>query len=44
MAFGCFAVSGPHEEVRTIATGSTDRAANMRAFAAGALELLASVL
>jgi nicotinamide-nucleotide amidase len=40
----CIAVSGPREEVRTIATGSTDRAANMRRFAAAALGLLECVL
>jgi len=36
----CFAVSGPVELTRTIETGSTDRVANMRIFAATALELL----
>jgi len=36
----CVAVSGPVEAVLTIETGSTDRAANMEAFAAAALELL----
>lgn len=36
----CVAVSGPVEAVLTIETGSTDRAANMRAFAAAALDLL----
>jgi nicotinamide-nucleotide amidase len=40
----CFALSGPHEEVLTIETGLTDRAANMRAFAAAGLGLLESVL
>ncbi|MCX7585508.1 CinA family protein [Phenylobacterium sp. 58.2.17] len=37
----CVAVSGPVEFVATIETGSSDRAANMEAFAAAALELLA---
>ena len=36
----CLAVSGPTEVVRTIETGSSDRAANMRAFALAALALL----
>jgi competence/damage-inducible protein CinA C-terminal domain len=36
----CVAVSGPIEFVTTIETGSDDRAANMEAFAAAALELL----
>lgn len=36
----CIAVSGPIEFVTTIETGSADRAANMEAFAAAALELL----
>ena len=36
----CVAVSGPVEHVITIETGSDDRSANMRAFAAAALELL----
>jgi PncC family amidohydrolase len=40
----CIAVSGPCDEVRTIATGSMDRAANMRAFAAAGLGLLETVL
>ena len=40
----CFAVSGPREEVLTINTGLTDRAANMRAFAAGGLEVLENAL
>lgn len=40
----CLAVSGPIERVVTIETGSNDRAANMQAFAAAALELLAEVL
>ncbi|WP_334165093.1 CinA family protein [Phenylobacterium sp.] len=37
----CVAVSGPVELVLTVETGSDDRSANMRAFAAAALELLA---
>ncbi|MFN3582299.1 CinA family protein [Phenylobacterium sp.] len=36
----CVAVSGPVEAVLTIETGEADRSANMRAFAAAALELL----
>jgi PncC family amidohydrolase len=40
----CFAVSGPGEAVLTIETASGDRALNMRAFAAGGLELLERVL
>ena len=36
----CLAVSGPVEAVRTIETRSSDRAANMRAFALAALMLL----
>lgn len=40
----CVAVSGPVEAVLTIETGSEDRAANMRAFAAAALELLKRAL
>lgn len=36
----CIAVSGPVEAAMTIETGSDDRAANMRAFAAAALEML----
>jgi PncC family amidohydrolase len=36
----CVAVSGPFEHAMTIETGEADRAANMRAFAAAALELL----
>lgn len=38
----CIAVSGPVETVITVGTGSTDREANMRAFARRALELLES--
>jgi PncC family amidohydrolase len=36
----CIAVSGPVEMALTIETGETDRAANMTAFAAAALDLL----
>jgi PncC family amidohydrolase len=36
----CLAISGPVELVRTIETGSSDRIANMRVFAASALGLL----
>jgi PncC family amidohydrolase len=36
----CIAVTGPVEMVRTIETGSPDRVANMRVFAAAALTLL----
>ena len=40
----CIAASGPHADVRTIATGSIDRTANMSAFAAAGLGLLETVL
>jgi nicotinamide-nucleotide amidase len=40
----CVAVSGPREAVLTIETGSDDRSANMRAFAAACLELFRRVL
>jgi len=40
----CVAVSGPVEAVITIETGEGDRAANMQAFAAAALELLKRAL
>lgn len=40
----CVAISGPVETVLTIETGSSDRSANMRAFAAGAMELLRRAL
>ncbi len=40
----CLAVSGPAERTRTLETGSTDRLANMYAFTAAALELLAGSL
>ena len=36
----CVAIAGATEAALTIETGDTDRAKNMRAFAAGALELL----
>ena len=36
----CVAISGPVETVITLETGSTDRRANMEAFAAAALDLL----
>jgi PncC family amidohydrolase len=40
----CVAISGPVEAALTVETGSTDRAANMEAFAAAALELLKRAL
>jgi len=40
----CIGLDGPTPHVRTIETGTSDRAANMRAFAAAALELLDSAL
>ena len=40
----CVAVAGPVETVLTIETGESDRGANMRAFAAGAMELLRRAL
>jgi len=40
----CLAVSGPVERALTLETGDTDRVANMRAFSAAALDLLAQVL
>jgi len=40
----CLAISGPVEMAITLETASADRAANMEAFAARALELLASAL
>jgi len=40
----CVAISGPVEAVLTIETGSPDRAANMEAFAAAALDLLRRAL
>lgn len=36
----CLAISGPVEKVITVETGSTDRVANMRAFALALLQLL----
>jgi PncC family amidohydrolase len=40
----CIALAGPQEKVITLETGSDDRVANMRAFAAAALNLLAEAL
>lgn len=40
----CIAIDGPVCRVRTIETGSTDRAANMRVFAAGLFALLEEAL
>jgi PncC family amidohydrolase len=40
----CMAVSGPVERTFTLRTGSADRQANMRAFAARALTLLAEAI
>ncbi|WP_426955854.1 CinA family protein [Muricoccus radiodurans] len=40
----CLAVAGPVERVRTVATGSADRAGNMRAFALALLDLLAQAV
>ena len=40
----CIAVSGATEKVITVETGSADRAANMRAFAAALLELFTEVI
>src|SRR5215216_4574408 len=40
----CLAVVGPTERAITLETGSADRRANMRAFAAAALDLLAQAL
>lgn len=40
----CIAVTGPVERVLTLETGHGDRVANMRAFAAKALETFAEVL
>ena len=40
----CLAVAGPAERVITLETGNADRLANMRAFAAAALDLLAQSL
>ena len=40
----CLAVSGPSEAARTLETGQEDRAGNMRAFAAAALDLFEASL
>ncbi|MFC3070686.1 CinA family protein [Phenylobacterium soli] len=40
----CVAISGPVEAAITIETGETDRAGNMRAFAAAAMEMLKRAL
>jgi nicotinamide-nucleotide amidase len=40
----CLAVAGPIERAITLETGSSDRVANMRAFAAAALDLLAECI
>jgi nicotinamide-nucleotide amidase len=40
----CLAVAGPHEQSRTLETGSADRLANMFAFTTAALELLLAAL
>lgn len=40
----CLAVAGARETVRTLETGSPDRAGNMRVFAIAALELLEEML
>jgi nicotinamide-nucleotide amidase len=40
----CIALSGPIERAITVETGEADRAANMRAFAKAALELLLTAL
>jgi PncC family amidohydrolase len=40
----CIAVAGPAERAVTLRTGSSDRRANMRAFALRALELLADTI
>jgi nicotinamide-nucleotide amidase len=40
----CVAVAGPRERSLTLLTGSADRRANMRAFAASALDLFAEAL
>jgi nicotinamide-nucleotide amidase len=41
---GCFGVAGPRTAIRTLETASTDRVANMRVFAATALDLLETAL
>src|SRR3982074_1093714 len=40
----CLAIAGPTEQTRTLETGSTDRLANMYAFAEAALRLLLDTL
>lgn len=40
----CFAVAGPVERTSTLETGNADRVANMHAFAAAALDLLAEAV
>ena len=40
----CLAVTGPIERGLTLKTGNSDRVANMRAFSAAALDLLAQVM
>ncbi len=40
----CIAVCGPTDRATTLETGSADRAGNMRAFGAAALELLAKAV
>ena len=40
----CIAIVGASERAITLETGSADRAANMRAFSAAALDLLAEIL
>ena len=40
----CIAVAGAAERAITLETGSSDRVANMHAFSAAALDLLAEVL
>jgi nicotinamide mononucleotide (NMN) deamidase PncC len=40
----CLAISGPTERVVTVETGSSDRVANMRAFALALLELLTEAI
>jgi len=40
----CLAISGPAEAAYTLETGSSDRGANMEAFAAAALRLLQSAM
>ena len=40
----CLGISGPHEAVRTLETGLSDRGQNMRLFATAALDLLDEAL